>query len=425
VSTLQPHPEVPSSESVVEMGRVHGLSDAVFAVAMTLLVLDIRLPEDTLAGDVPARVIDLAPKLLVYLVSFIIIGGAWGSHQRMLGQIRRGDGLLVWFNLFSLLFVTLLPASSALLSRFPETFIAVTCFAVDVIFIQLTAWLLWRHASHHDLINPILDPRVVTGIGRRLSLSGITFGLSIPLALLNTHLVYVIWIGLFILLFTTDWLSWQQAIRTEQATFPLDGAVRAHFDMLHGGGHLQIKASDNNDDLVSGVFGGGLDTQIKRNGDAVDVRIHPSEKWGLMSWRFPWAWSRANTLDWNVDLNKEIPLALNIKTAGGQADLDLNDLLITNLNLITSTSSITISLPTHASQTDVVIEASVSSLIIHLPPGIAAHIQMDKALSNIEVDLNRFIIIRDAHEYKTVDYEAAANRVDLRITMAVGSVKVL
>jgi hypothetical protein len=50
---------------------------------------------------------------------------------------------------------------------------------------------------------------------------------------------------------------------------------------------------------------------------------------------------------------------------------------------------------------------------------------MDKALSNIEVDLNRFIIIRDAHEYKTVDYEAAANRVDLRITMAVGSVKVL
>ena len=189
------------------MGRLGGLSDAVYAVALTLLVLDIKLPEGTLAGDVPANLLELAPKLLVYLIGFIIIGGAWGSHQRMLSQIRRGDGPLVWFNLFSLLFVTLIPASAAVLGRFPNTFIAIACFAVDVILIQLTAWMLWRHASKNSLINPLLDPRVVTGIGRRLSLSGITFGSSIPLALINTNLVYFVWMGLFILLFTTDWLA--------------------------------------------------------------------------------------------------------------------------------------------------------------------------------------------------------------------------
>lgn len=135
----EPYPEQLSSESVVEMGRLGGLSDAVYAVALTLLVLDLRLPEGRLSGDVTANLIELAPKLLVYLIAFVIIGGAWGSHQRMLSQIRRGDGPLVWLNLFSLLFVTLLPASAMLLGRFPSTFIAIATFVVDVVLIQLTA----------------------------------------------------------------------------------------------------------------------------------------------------------------------------------------------------------------------------------------------------------------------------------------------
>ena len=179
--------------------------------------------------------------LLVYLISFVVIGGAWGSHQRMLGQIRRGDGLLVWFNLLSLLFVTFLPATSALLGRFPSAFLALLCFAADVLLIQVSALWLWRHARTHGLINPTLDPRVVVGIGRRLGLSAIVFGASIPLALFNSSLAYVLWIGIFILIFATDWLSWQQAIQTRRAEIPLDGATRARVHVRHGGGQLHVR----------------------------------------------------------------------------------------------------------------------------------------------------------------------------------------
>ncbi len=118
-------------------------------------------------GDLPNNLLELAPKFMVYLISFVVIGGAWGAHQRMLKQIKRGDGLLVWFNLFCLLFVALLPASAALLGRYPTAFLAITCFALDVALIQLTTLWLWRHASRRDLINPTLDPRVVKSIGRR------------------------------------------------------------------------------------------------------------------------------------------------------------------------------------------------------------------------------------------------------------------
>jgi uncharacterized membrane protein len=214
-------PESGSSKALVEMGRLNGLSDGVFAFALTLLVLDIRIPESALADDLPARLVELAPRALIYLISFVVIGGAWGSHQRMLSQIKRGDGLLVWFNLASLLFVTLLPASAALLGRFPNTFVAVTCFAVDVILIQLTALWLWRHASRHHLVNSALDPRVVVSIGRLLSLSAVAFGLSIPLALLNIYLAYLLWIGVFVLIFTTDWLSCSRRSRRDRPRFRL------------------------------------------------------------------------------------------------------------------------------------------------------------------------------------------------------------
>jgi uncharacterized membrane protein len=421
ISETSAEPVTP--ESVVEIGRLGSLTDAVFAVALTLLVLDIRLPEGTLVGDVPARLLELAPKLLVYLISFVIIGGAWGSHQRMFSQIKRGDGLLVWFNLFSLLFVTLLPASAALLGSFPDNLIAVICFAVDVIFIQLTAWLLWRHASKHSLINPFLDPRVVAAISRRLNLSTVAVCLSIPLALIHVGFAYALWLGLFILLFTTDWLSWQQAIKTQYAIIPLNGAGRAHLHLQHSAGNLHLGAEASEGALATGTFGGGLLSQTKREGESMDVQIRPPERPGFMSWRFPWAWSRANTLDWMVDLNKDLPIILDVETSGGQADLDLSDLRITKLDLKTSASSITLALPAHVAQTMVSIEATVSSLSLHVPAGVAALIHTDEA-PGVEVDPDRFTLVKDTHEYRTVDYETAANRADVRICMAIGSVKI-
>ena len=135
--------ELDSRESLVDLNRLNNLSDGVFAIALTLLAFDIRLPEGVVIGDLPNRLLELAPKFIVYLISFVVIGGAWGAHQRMLHQIQGGDGLLVWFNLFCLLFVALVPASSAILGRYPTTFLAITGFALDVALIQLSTLWLW------------------------------------------------------------------------------------------------------------------------------------------------------------------------------------------------------------------------------------------------------------------------------------------
>jgi uncharacterized membrane protein len=417
-------PETDPPETIVEMGRLNGLSDGIFAFALTLLVLDIRLPEDVLAGDLMLTLPELAPRLLIYLISFVVIGGAWGSHQRLLSQVKRGDGLLVWFNLLSLLFVTLLPAASALLGRFPDTLIAIVCFAADVILIQLTALLLWRHASKHDLINPALDPRVVVSIGRRLILSAVAFGLSVLLGLWNPNVVYLVWIGLFILIFTTDWLSWQQAVKTVQATIPLDNAARAQINIEHGAGHLFLAAGIDSDVLARGTFGGGLKSNLVREGDLLKAQLSVSGRQGIMSWRYPWAWGPANVLDWKLSLNPHIPLALHIETGTGQADFDFTELQIIHFTLKTSLSSVNMSLPTHAGQTTVIVEAGSSSLMIYIPVDVAARIRATKALSNMEVDLERFTLVTDGKEYCSKNYDTATNRVDIQLEIALGSIRI-
>lgn len=354
-----------------------------------------------------------------------MIGGAWGSHQRMLSQIKRGSGVLVWLNLLSLFFVTLIPASAGLLGRFPDTFIAILCFAINVILIQLSALLLWRHASKNRLLNPALDPRIVGGIDRRLILSAVAFGLSIPIAFLNPLLGYVLWIGLFIFIFATDWLSWQQALLTLQTAIPLEGAARGEIHLEHAAGQLALHAGAPKDTLVEGTFGGGLDSHSAHDGDLLKSQLSGTGRRGFMSLRYPWAWSNANTLDWDLSLNSEIPLALTIRAAAGQADLDLSELSVHNITLEINTGSVNMSLPAHAGETKVKITSSLSYSIIKVPSGVAAHIHTEKPLPDLEIDLSRFAIVEEGREYRSLDYETAANRVDIQLELALSTAKIV
>ena len=414
-----------SLESLVEMSRLNNLSDGVFAIALTLLAFDIRLPEGVPIGDLPNKLLELAPKLIVYLISFVVIGGAWSSHQRMLNQIKRGDGLLVWFNLFCLLFVALLPASAALLGRYPSAFVAIMCFALDVALIQLTTLWLWRHASRHSLINPTLDPRVVVSIGRRLNLSTVIFLFSIPLALWNTWITYLFWVGLFILLFTTDWLSWQQAEMSQEASIPLQNTKRASVHVQHGGGLLQIDSKAEGNILLNGVFGGGLASRVDRSEDAANIQLRVPERRGLLSFKYPWSWGPENVLDWTLHLSDQIPLALEIETSGGISTLELGSLQITDLKISANSSATQISLPDREGHTTVNIEGRTTSFIILVPPDVAAYIHGERDTASDEIDLSRFPMIEGGHEYRSEHYETASKRVDIRMDNSTSSVKIV
>ncbi|MFM9924650.1 TMEM175 family protein [Variovorax sp. H27-G14] len=126
--------------------RLDALTDGIFAVAMTLLVLDLHIPEETAVGADEASLLRalaaLSPKLLPYLLSFYVLGVSWLSliKARSRGETV-GEPYAKW-SLFYLLFVTLVPFSTVLMGRFTSHATATVLYAANIGAIALIAFVL-------------------------------------------------------------------------------------------------------------------------------------------------------------------------------------------------------------------------------------------------------------------------------------------
>ncbi len=100
------------SEVGRELGRIVNFSDGVFAIVITLLILDIRvpdIPEDLVSQELPSRILDLGPKFLSYVISFLVIAVYWQVHHRVFRPIRAYDRTLLWLNFLFLMTISFLP----------------------------------------------------------------------------------------------------------------------------------------------------------------------------------------------------------------------------------------------------------------------------------------------------------------------------
>lgn len=169
------------------------LSDAVFAIAMTLLVLEIKVPGGLSSGGLTQTMLGLGPLLLIYIFSFLIIGMAWNGHQRIYYYIERADTLQVWLNLLVLLLVTLVPATSALLGKYPQEPAALACLVINGSLINLLQFILWKQASHNfRQVSPDIPKVAVQIIDRITLLSAILYGIAGLAAFISIPLVYAI-----------------------------------------------------------------------------------------------------------------------------------------------------------------------------------------------------------------------------------------
>ena len=206
-----PQPEPLHREASADLRRVIGLSDGIFAFALTLLALDLRLP------DVPNLTVEngltgLLPKLLIFLISFLVIGNQWDVHQRTFLHIAQADAKFALLNLLSLLFVIILPAAAAILGKYPTEPLAIICFGVNSALLGLSSWLAWTHASGGGhLLDSEADPNLVAMISRLWFSTPVVFFLTIPLAFVNVYLVYLLWVILPILSYVSIGVYMRQA----------------------------------------------------------------------------------------------------------------------------------------------------------------------------------------------------------------------
>src|SRR5947209_667761 len=180
-----------------ETGRLEAFSDGVFAVAITLLVLNIKipgidlplnkLPHDT---DLWHRLGEEWPMLAAYVTSFATIGIMWLNHHRLFVHIKRINTVLVLLNLSLLLFIVFVPVPTALLAEYvelPDQHAAVLIYSGTFVLIACCFSLLWRYASYHNrLIGKNVDSRAIEDISKQYLFGALFYLIAFALAFVST-----------------------------------------------------------------------------------------------------------------------------------------------------------------------------------------------------------------------------------------------
>jgi uncharacterized membrane protein len=170
--------------------RLEALTDGIFAFALTVLVLNIEVPDGLpalLTGNpVQDLIISLVPDFVHYFMAFVVLAGFWFTHHVFFDRIKFVDGIMTWLNILSLLFVALIPFSAQLADTYVAYPLAAMIFELNVLMIGLIFLIQWKYAiGKPDLLQrtPDDDERRISE-QRMLVMPGISM-IAIVLAIIG------------------------------------------------------------------------------------------------------------------------------------------------------------------------------------------------------------------------------------------------
>jgi len=175
--SLEPAPDQEQAQELLERSRdparVMALTDGVFAIIMTLLVLSIQVPK-LAAGETlkTAFLLDVWPTVVVFVISFVLTGLYWVAHRDMFNLVRGVDRGLVWLNVLYMLPVALVPAAAALLGAYSHDALAIRIYGLLFVLIALMRLALWYYIGtrRHLLIEHVSPRTLWTGIFTSIAL---------------------------------------------------------------------------------------------------------------------------------------------------------------------------------------------------------------------------------------------------------------
>lgn len=193
--------------------RLEAFSDGVFAVAITLLVLQFTVPEVG-SGALLAKVLSQWPQLVTYVATFLTVGVVWVNHHTIFRNLRAVDRTIQFINLVLLMTVVLLPYPTALLGRYlnagengsvAAAYYAVVMTLMAISFQTLVAWAL----THPNLLKPEIQGVRPGAVLPRFALGLVIYAVSIGLAFVSTWLVVALY-AFNALYYAFNQLSWGQ-----------------------------------------------------------------------------------------------------------------------------------------------------------------------------------------------------------------------
>ena len=170
------------------IGRLANLSDSIFGVAMTLLILEVHLPGGYIETERQLwnALVTLGPRFLVYFMSFLTLGIFWNAQQVQLSRFAHGDRNLTWIHIAFLATVAVTPFSTALEENFIHFRVALAVFWLNLLLLGLTLYASWRYAVANGLLRDDVSYEVQHAIELRIVLAQALYAAGFALCVFNT-----------------------------------------------------------------------------------------------------------------------------------------------------------------------------------------------------------------------------------------------
>jgi uncharacterized membrane protein len=203
--------------------RLNAISDGVFAIVITLMVFEIKIPEvapGRAVTELPQALIKLLPDFEILFLSFVILGIYWVGHNNVFLHVLRHDRLMLWLNILFLLTVALIPFPAALLVRYGDAQISVILYALNLAVGGVLLDLIWAYATYNmhlmcDSVQPALvrsfHIRILTGPAIYVLAIGVSF-----VSLLAAKILFAMAIFYYLVPTVQDLLHHEQLSPTQE-----------------------------------------------------------------------------------------------------------------------------------------------------------------------------------------------------------------
>jgi uncharacterized membrane protein len=173
--------------------RLETLEDGIFAIAMTLLVLNLKVPSK-LDDSLMMAILQIWPNLVTFFGSFLLLGVFWFGHRAALDYIKHADHVFHWLNILLLMFVSILPFSASLIAKYYFEQAAVIIYGFNLILIGLTMYIQWVYATrNYRLIDKDMSVFVIKFAKLRTIFPPISYSIAILLSFIDLKISLVIY----------------------------------------------------------------------------------------------------------------------------------------------------------------------------------------------------------------------------------------
>ncbi len=177
--------------------RLETLVDGVFAIAMTILVLDLHAPATLGPGGLAGDLVALWSRFATFLISFIVLGVYWFAHHQVFHFVLRVNRTLVWLNILFLMGIALVPFAASVLGAYTENPVALSMYGAVLGLLAALGYLIWWYLTgDRGLIEPGLDPDLVHKVRVWLAIGPVITPVAIAVSFVSPTVALLIYLAL-------------------------------------------------------------------------------------------------------------------------------------------------------------------------------------------------------------------------------------